>query len=94
MLMQAQIRLQNKEFVVEQIENNKNKTKEERNNKLKEEKQVIQDAVKDINNKVFAIKDEVVAELGDKTKNNKKIIDRIGNKTSFFWTGLDDKKYI
>jgi len=82
--MQAQIRLQNKEFVVEQIENNKNKTKEERNNKLKEEKQVIQDAVKDINNKVFAIKDEVVAELGDKTKNNKKIIDRIGNKTSFF----------
>lgn len=82
--LQAQQRFMNKNFVVNQISNNAAKNKEDRFNTLKEEKQIIQETVKDINAKVYAFKDEVVGELGEKTKNNKKIIDRIGNKTSFF----------
>lgn len=84
MELQAKQRLQNKDYVVDQITTNKHKKKEDRNNTLKEEKQIIQETVKDINSKVMAIKDETLGVLGDKTKNNKKIIDRIGNKTSFF----------
>jgi len=84
MELQAQQRLQNKDFVVDQIGNNKHKKKDDRNSTLKEERQIIQETVKDINNKVISIKGEILGDLGEKTKNNKKIIDRIGNKTSFF----------
>lgn len=83
-LMQQEIRNSNKDHVLDQIDNNKSKRKEERFNKLREEKQIIQETVKDINSKVINIKAEILDDLGDKTKNNKKIINRIGNKTSFF----------
>jgi|SaaInl47_10m_RNA_FD_contig_51_481331_length_597_multi_4_in_0_out_0_1 hypothetical protein len=83
-IMQQEIRNNNKDHVLDQIDNNKFKKKDERFNKLKEEKQIIQEAVKDINNKVINIKADILDDLGDKTKNNKKIINRIGNKTSFF----------
>lgn len=85
-VMQQEIRNNNKDNVLDQIDNNKYKKKEDRFNKLREEKQIIQETVKDINSKVINIKAEVLGDLGDKTKNNKKIINRIGNKTSFFWS--------
>jgi len=85
MSLQANQRLQNKDFVVNQISKNKVQKKDDRNSTLKEERQIIQETVKDLNSKVMATKAEVLSDLGSKTLNNRKIIDRIGNKTSFFW---------
>jgi len=85
MSLQANQRLQNKDFVVNQISKNKVQKKDDRNSTLKEERQIIQETVKDLNSKVMATKAEVLGDLGSKTMNNRKIIDRIGNKTSFFW---------
>lgn len=82
--LQMQSRLHNKDFVVHQIGQTKHKSKEERTNKLNEEKKVIQEQVVDLNEKFSSMKGEVLSEMKDKTFSSRKIIERIGKKTSLF----------